>query len=116
MAKDQNSFAKRQREMNKKRKADEKKERRAKRKQEAVELLDSGKSSSSLSPEERSVLDLFRDDLMAPGKILCLSKPDLNAFEVPLSQLTNDGLLVAESTEGSYSLTEAGFAIMNDGQ
>jgi hypothetical protein len=46
MAKDQNTFAKRQREMEKKRKADEKRQRRIKRKQKSDDVGDDDKTES----------------------------------------------------------------------
>ena len=71
-------------------------------------------SRLSLSPEERSVLEVFRNYLMTPGKMLCLSGPKLDASEAPLAELTGKGLLVAESFRGGYSLTENGFEAMKD--
>jgi hypothetical protein len=72
-------------------------------------------SQSMLSEEEHSVLSLFRKYLMSPGKMLCLSGKDLEANTEPLDQLTSKGLLVNERFPGGYSLTEAGYAAMKDG-
>ena len=51
MAKDQNTFAKRLREMNKKRKAEDKRERRRKRKEQASEPVDPSSEVTSTSEE-----------------------------------------------------------------
>ena len=115
MSKDRNTIAKRQREVEKKRKADEKRERRAKKKQKADELGDASESQSSLSLAERDVLSVFRKFLMTPGKMLCFASSDLETFSAPLAQLTDKGLLVAQNSQGGYSLTESGFAAMKNG-
>ena len=73
-------------------------------------------SHSPLSREEHSILSVFRNYLMTPGKMLCFSSSNLEASTVPLAQLTDKGLLVAESFRGGYSLTEAGFAAMKDAE
>jgi hypothetical protein len=80
--------------------------------QEADDWHDS--SGPLLSAEEHSVLSLFRKYLMTPGKMLCISGSDLENFNIPLAQLSDKGLLVAESYRGGYSLTQAGFAAMQD--
>ena len=64
------------------------------------------------SPAEHAVLNAFRKFLMTPGKMLCFSGSDLEAFSVPLASLANNGLLVAERFRGGYALTKAGFAAM----
>ena len=79
------------------------------------ELLEPDESQPSLSPEERSILNVFRNYLMTPGKMLCLPGPKLEASRKPLAELTDKGLLVAESFRGGYSLTEDGFAAMKEG-
>ncbi len=114
MSKDRNTFAKRQREVDKKRKADQKRERRAKKKQVAD---GSGESNTShaLSPAEHSVLGVFRNYLMTPGKIFCFGTADLEAFDTPLAQLIDKGLLIVEKPKGGYSLTLTGFRAMKDG-
>ena len=73
-------------------------------------------SQSSLSLAEQSVLSVFRRYLMTPGQMLCISGSELEDFSVPLTHLSNKGLLVAESYHGGYSLTKAGFAAMKDGE
>ncbi len=77
----------------------------------------SGESTASqitLSPPEQAVLNVFRKYLMSPGKMLCLNRSELEAFDEPLAQLTDRGLLAEESFQGGYSLTETGFAAMRD--
>jgi hypothetical protein len=120
MAKDRNTFAKRQREMERKRKADEKREHRARRKHQAENSPgpeSSGPTDSpfALSPTELGVLEIFRRFRMSPGQMLCFSRSDVEAFHMPLAQLANNGLLVAEKFHGGYSLTPAGYAAMKDG-
>jgi hypothetical protein len=46
--------------------------------------------------------------------MLCFGAKELDAFKVPLSQLTDRGLLTAERFRGGYSLTESGFAAMKN--
>ena len=116
MAKDQNTFAKRQREMEKKCKAEEKRERRAKKKNETDESSGPNTLRSSLSVAEQSVLGIFQKYLMLPGKMLCLTRVDVETFKLPLAQLIKDGLLVSEQYQGGYSLTQVGFVAMWDGQ
>ena len=122
MAKDRNTFAKRQREMERKRKADEKREHRARKKHQAEQLSgpetlsEPTDSPSVLSPTEVSVLEIFRRFRMSPGQMLCFSRSDVETFHMPLTQLANNGMLVAEKFHGGYSLTPAGFAAMKDGQ
>jgi hypothetical protein len=116
MSKDRNTFAKRQRESEKKRKAGEKRDRRAKKKNSPDDNGEPNESPSLVSRAEHSVLSLFRKYLMTPGKMLCLSNADLEVFDVPLAQLTTKGLLVPENSRGGYSLTESGFAVMKDGE
>ena len=124
MAKDRNTVAKRQREMERKRKADEKRQHRARRKQhaegpsgperdpEAEPVAEPTDSLSTLSSTELSVLEIFRRFRMSPGQMLCFSRSDVEALQTPLTELANDGLLVAESFSGGYSLTPTGFAAM----
>ena len=116
MAKDQNTMEKRRREMEKKRKADEKRERRAKEKKKSDALGKSDESHSLLSPAEGTVLGMFRKSLMTPGNILGFASADLENPNVPLAQLTQKGFLVADESQGGYSLTDAGFAAMKDGE
>jgi hypothetical protein len=114
MAKDRNSYAKRQREIEKKRKADKKRDRRAERTRTVGSSWDTDKSVLVLTPEQQSALGIFRKFQMTTGKMLCFSGPDLATFHDALDQLTVKGLLEGEMPRGSYSLTETGFAAMND--
>ena len=109
-----NTFAKRQREVNRKHKATQKRDRRAQKKQHGSDAGEETRPSSFLTLGERSVLGVFRKHLMTPGKMLCLSGSDVQAFRVPLTLMTKKGLVVAEGPQGSYSLTESGFAAMKD--
>jgi len=51
---------------------------------------------------------------MNPDKMLCFSGPNLKQNEVPLEILTEKKLLVKDQFKGGYSLTQTGFAAMND--
>jgi hypothetical protein len=116
MAKDRNTFAKRQREVERKRKATEKRERRAKKKQHGDDVLAPGESRSTLSPEERSVLRTFRNYLMTPGQMFCFGNSDLETLHAPLAQLMEKGMLNSEKPKGGYSLTQSGFLAMKNGE
>jgi hypothetical protein len=70
-------------------------------------------SSPSLTPEEHSVLDVFRNYLMTPGKMLCFSSAVFPSLRGSLDAMASKGLLVEEKPAGSYSLTPAGFNAMN---
>jgi len=91
-------------------------ERREKKKQQTDELCEASNSQSLLSQAEHSVLSVFRKYLMTPGKMLCIGGSDLEAFKMPLTQLTNKGMLIAEKYQSGYSLTEVGFAAMKGGE
>jgi hypothetical protein len=126
MAKDRNTFAKRQREMDRKRKQDEKRQHKAKRKQDATNSsqpaivqddeqqagVASQASSPAMSAAQRTVLTTFRQFRMTPGQMLCFSRSDEEAFRAPLSELAEGGFLVTERFQGGYSLTASGFAAM----
>ena len=114
MSKDRNTFAKRQREVEKKRKANEKRTRRAQKGRSADEPGESGQPPNSLSPAECSVLSVFRKCMMTPEKVLSFDSANLETFKIPLAQLASKGLLVAESAPGAYSLTDTGFVAMKD--
>jgi len=116
MAKDRNTVAKRQREVERKRKADEKRERRTRKKQEVEKSLELNDAQFLLSSAEYSVLNVFRKYLMTPDKMLCFSGTELEAFNMPLAQLTSKGFLVPEDFQGGYSLTETGFTAMKHSQ
>lgn len=111
MAKDRNTMAKRQREVDKRRKADEKRDKRNRRK---TEPDDSGEPILELTDGEANVLAVFRKYLMTPGQMLCLSNTDIDSMKVVLQSLTAAGLLVPEEFKGGYSLTQSGFRAMNE--
>ncbi len=115
MAKDRNTFAKQQRETERKRKATEKREQRIRKKQSSDKVSTEMDTAPALSPAELAVLDVYRKFRMGSGQMLCFSTADIEAFRVPLAELANNGLLVAEKFQGGYSLTQAGYAAMRDG-
>ena len=115
MAKDRITFAKRQREVDQKRRADQKRERRARKKHMAEDAGESNKSYSALSPAEQSVLGVFKNYLLTPGKMFCFGSSDLEVFDAPLEQLIDKGLLIVEKPKGGYSLTQTGFRAMKAG-
>jgi hypothetical protein len=125
MAKDRNTFAKRQREMDRKRKAEEKRLHRAKKKHDVTaspghapasgsERISEGTTGSgvALSVGQRTVLTTFQRFRMSPGQMLCFSHSDEDAFRAPLTELAQGGFLVMEKFPGGYSLTSTGFAAM----
>ena len=70
------------------------------------------KTASKESHEDRLVLAAFRKFLMAPGEMLCFAGNEAVAMRSALQRLTSRGMLVAEKFPGAYSLTSAGFAMM----
>ena len=116
MSKDRNTFAKRQREVEKRNKADQKRARRAQRGQNSGASSESEIPSPLLSPAECSVLSVFRKCLMTPDKVLSFDQANLETFQVPLAKLAGKGLLVAQETPGAYSLTKTGFDAMKRGE
>ncbi len=67
-----------------------------------------------LSKAELRVLSTFREYLMAPGRMLCFSGPNLERDRKALEALSEKKLLEKERFKGGYSLTQAGFAAMNE--
>ncbi len=67
-----------------------------------------------LSRSEQRVLCTFREYLITPGQMLCFSGPKLEQDQAALELLNDKDLLVQEAYKGGYSLTQAGFAAMND--
>jgi hypothetical protein len=67
-----------------------------------------------LSTSEQRVLRTFRRFLMTPGQMLCISGPDLERDRATLELLIDKEVLVKDQFKGGYSLTQAGFAAMND--
>lgn len=110
MAKDRNTIAKRQREVEKREKASRKREKREQRKQHPIGFEPTG----HVSQGEAKVLEIFRRYLMTAGKMLCLSAPEIELHNGSLSNMVQTGLLEVESFKGSYSLTDAGFQAMNN--
>ena len=108
MAKDRNTMAKRQREVEKRDKAAKKREKREQRQAHAVLSAE----GSVVSDDETLVLRIFSRYLMGVGKMLCLSGPELVSHRDSLDRLVDSGLLVAESYKGAYSLTHSGFEAM----
>ena len=51
---------------------------------------------------------------MNPSQMLCFSGPNLKQNKATLELLTDKELLVREDFNGGYSLTQTGFAAMND--
>lgn len=51
---------------------------------------------------------------MIPGQMLCFSGPSLKQDQATLARMTDKELLVEEKFKGGFSLTQAGFAAMND--
>ena len=71
-------------------------------------------NTSELNTSEQRVLRTFRRFRMSPGQMLCFSGPNLKQDKATLELLTDKDLLVKEKFQGGYSLTQAGFAAMND--
>lgn len=67
-----------------------------------------------LNTSEQRVLRTFRRFLMNPGQMLCFSGPDLKQNATTLTRLTDKDLLIKEKFKGGYSLTQTGYAAMND--
>lgn len=67
-----------------------------------------------LSAAERQVLDTYRKYLITPGQMLCFSGPDWERNKQTLEHMSSRELLSKESFHGGYSLTQAGFAAMNE--
>jgi hypothetical protein len=67
-----------------------------------------------ISTDEKRILEIFRQFMIRPGQMLCFYGQDLKKYKPALRQLTEQGLLVQERFRGGYSLTQAGFAAMED--
>ena len=67
-----------------------------------------------LSTSEHRVLRTFQRFLVTPGQMLCFYGPNLEQDKATLELMTGKELLVKEKFKGGYSLTQAGFAAMND--
>lgn len=108
MAKDRNTMAKRQREAEKRDKAVKKRQKREKR--QTLSTLSS--NGIEITEDETRVFQIFSRYLMTAGKMLCLSGNELDAHRQSLNNLVSSGMLVAETFQGGYSLTEEGFDAM----
>lgn len=75
-------------------------------------LQPAGQTDRLLNTGERAILDVFRDYLMTPRKMLCLGPSHREKYEQQLAQLIDRGMLTEERFNGGYSLTEAGYAAM----
>ena len=67
-----------------------------------------------LTTSEQRVLRHFRKFLITPGEMLCFSGPSLEQDTVTLDLMSDKNLLSKEKFKGGYSLTQAGFAAMQD--
>jgi len=67
-----------------------------------------------LSTAEQRVLGTFRKFLIAPGEMLCFSGPSLENDSPTLESMSKKDLLNKEKFKGGYSLTQAGYAAMNE--
>ena len=65
-----------------------------------------------LSTAEQSVLSVFRQYQLTPGKMLCFHGKWYEEHEEPIRRLTAKNLLTKEDFRGGYSLTENGFAAL----
>lgn len=68
-----------------------------------------------LSSSEQAVMEVFREFRVAPGEMLCFQNLILAKHRSSLRQMIDKGLLVEEAPKGSYSLTQAGFVAMKNG-
>lgn len=115
MSRNRNTFAKRQREVEQKRKSDEKREQRAQQRQRAADFFASSGTTVELSPAELAVLGVFERYLITTGQMFCFCAADLETYNLPLAQLVRRKYLVEEDFQGAYSLTPSGFAAMKVG-
>ena len=72
------------------------------------------RESILLSTSEQRVLGTFRRFLMTPGQMLCFYGPNLKQGKATLKLMTDKELLVKEKFNGGYSLTQCGYAAMNE--
>lgn len=109
MAKDRNTMAKRQREVEKREKAARKLEKKETRKRDRDR---EPCQAPPLDEGETRVLRIFKKFLMAPGQMLCLANSDIITLLPALDRLMSEGFLEAENFKGSYSLTQSGYHLM----
>lgn len=108
MAKDRNTMAKRQREVEKREKAARELEKKETRKRDR----DKDACDPPIEDGETRVLRIFRRFLMAPGQMLCLTTADEVSLMPALNRLIHAGFLISEKFNGSYSLTQEGYDLM----
>ncbi|MEZ6120748.1 MAG: hypothetical protein R3C28_29805 [Pirellulaceae bacterium] len=65
-----------------------------------------------LSKGEKTVLRMFEQYLMAPGKMLCFTGQILDQYRASFRKLAERDLLVQERFASGFSLTPAGYAAM----
>ncbi len=75
---------------------------------------EAGEERIALAKRERFILGVFREYLMTPGKMLCLSQLDREVYGKSLAKLVTKKLLIAECYKNGYSLTESGYKAMRD--
>ena len=80
--------------------------------QELPNSGDAGQERNTLAQRERAILSVFREYLMTPGKMLCLSQLDREIYGTSLANLVSKKLLIAERYRNGYSLTESGYMAM----
>jgi hypothetical protein len=68
-----------------------------------------------LTSADLAVLDVFRNYLVAPGEMLCFHGKWLDDHGESLQQLTALRLITKEHFKGGYSLTQAGFDQIQNG-
>ena len=67
-----------------------------------------------LSSADQTVLDVFRRYLVTPGEMLCFHGTWLDDHRDSLRHLTARKLITKDQFKGGYSLTEAGFAAVQN--
>ena len=78
----------------------------------SVEAKGAAAAPDVLPRLEQAILGVFRDYLMTPGKMLCLSSLDRKVYGPSLAKMVDKQLLTAESFKDGYSLTASGYAAM----
>ena len=66
------------------------------------------------SKTDLAVFDVFRSYLVAPGEMLCFHGKWFDEHRESLRHLTAEKLLTKEQFKGGYSLTQNGFAALQD--
>lgn len=60
-------------------------------------------------------MKVFRDFLMTPGDMLCLSGREFDDYTKCIETLSEKGYIVAERFRGGFSLTALGYSVMTGG-